>query len=98
MAAPLTSADRDYCVIAKNQAPMIGPLGPPRPPEGGAAAPGAGAGGGPYSGWKRYATCLTGSTLMVFAPRIVGTVDTTVDLSGESWCTTATLPGLPQGM
>jgi hypothetical protein len=28
--------------------------------------------------------CLTGSTAIVFAPRIVGTVATTVYLSGES--------------
>src|SRR6059058_5767927 len=76
-------------VIAKNQAATIGRGGPPRPPRpaGGGGVPGGGAGAGPYSGWKRYALCFTGSTAIVFALRaifIVGTVATTVYLSGES--------------
>src|SRR6266702_5763495 len=46
----------------------------PRLPGAGAGDPG---GGGPYSGWNRYATCFTGSTVMVLAPRIVATVAST---------------------
>ena len=38
------------------------------------------------------------TTEMVLAPRIVGTVATTVYLSGESWRTTVTLPSRPAGM
>ena len=56
---------------------MTGPRGP-RAPAGGGGEPGAVAGGGPHSGWKRYATCLTVSTAMVLAPRIVATVAITV--------------------
>ena len=63
--------------MAKNHVPIIGPRGGRRPGCGG-GAPGAGAGAGPYSGENRYATWLTGSTAIVFAPRIVGTVATTV--------------------
>src|SRR5256885_8189459 len=75
---------------------MTGPRGG-RAPGGARGAPGAGAGAGPYSGWNRYATCFTGSTLMVFAPRIVATVATTVYLSGASSCTTVTLLSRPAG-
>src|SRR5207237_10113324 len=90
-----------YCLMTINHAAMIGPCGPrPRPPAGaaGGAAPGAGEGAGPRSGWKRYALCVFGSTVIVFAPMNVGTVATTVYLSGESWWTTVTLPSPPLGM
>src|SRR2546428_13059048 len=80
--------------MAKNHAATTGPRGP-RLPGAGGGEPG---GTGPYSGWNRYATCFTGSTLMVFAPRIVATVATTVYLSGASSCTTVTLLSRPAGM
>src|SRR5947199_9943695 len=79
-----------------NHAPMIGPRGP-RPPRPGVGA-GAPAGGGPYSGVNTYATCRVSSTATVFAPTIVGTVATTVYLSGESSCTTVMFPSRPAGM
>src|SRR5882672_7877322 len=80
---------------------MTGPWGPrprPPPPAGGAGASAAGGGAGPRSGWKRYALWVAGSTVMVFAPGNVATVATTVYWSGESWCTTVTLPSPPFGM
>src|SRR5205823_13588343 len=80
---------------------VIGPWGPrprPRRPGAGVGASGAGGGAGPRSGWKRYALWVTGSTAMVFAPANVGTVATTVYVSGESWWTTVTLPSPPFGM
>src|SRR5512140_1116345 len=83
--------------MTTNQAATIGPCGPrPRPVGGG--APAAGAGAGPRSGWNRYTLCVVGSTQIVFAPATVGTVATTVYLSGESWWTTVTLPSPPFGM
>src|ERR1039458_7791324 len=90
-----------YRFITINHAATIGPCGPrPRPP--GAAAgggvPGSGAGAGPRSGWKRYTLCVLVSTQIVFAPANVATVSTTVYLSGESWCTTVTLPSPPFGI
>src|SRR5438445_6012551 len=85
--------------VADREEPRPDDGTPRRPGPGGAGgAPGAGAGAGPYSGWNRYATCFTGSTLMVFAPRIVATVATTVYLSGASSCTTVTLLSRPAGM
>src|SRR5258708_3955708 len=93
--------ERCHCLTTINHAATIGPCGPgPRPPgaaDGGGARAG-GAGAGPRSGWKRYALCVTGSTAIVFAPANVATVATTVYLSGESWCTTVTLPSPPFGM
>src|SRR5262245_32650099 len=84
--------------MTMNHAATTGPCGPrPRPPAGG-AAPGAGGGAGPRSGWKRYTLCVLGSTAIVFAPANVSTVATTVYLSGESWCATVTLPSPPFGM
>src|SRR5580700_1525532 len=78
---------------------MIGPCGPrPRPPVAGGVAPAGGAGAGPRSGWKRYTLCVAGSTAIVLAPANVATVATVVYLSGESWCTTVTLPSPPLGM
>src|SRR3974390_150293 len=74
---------------------MIGPCGP-RPFALGASAGGAGA--GPRSGWNKYTLWDFGSTAMVFAPGNVVTVATSVYLSGESWCTTVTLPSPPFGM
>src|ERR1035438_6653186 len=96
-----TNAFDRYCFITINHAATIGPGGPrPRPP--GAAAgggvPGTGAGAGPRSGWKRYTLCVLVSTQIVFAPANVATVSTTMYLSGESWCTTVTLPSPPFGM
>src|ERR1700676_3673995 len=84
-----------------NHAATIGPCGPrPRPPwpAAGGGAPAGGAGAGPRSGWKRDAVCVTGSTAIVFAPATMGTVATTVYLSGESWWTTVTVPSPPFGM
>src|SRR6478735_445866 len=78
--APSFTFSVGQCVMAKNQAPTIGPRGA-RWPAAGAGVP---AGSGPYSGWNRYATCLMGSTAMVLAPFIVGTFATTVYLSGPS--------------
>src|SRR5258708_5457945 len=91
-----------YCLMTINHEARMGPCGPrPGPPPaagGGGAAPGAGGGTGPRSGWKRYTLCVAGSTVIVFAPAKVGTVATVVYLSGESWCTTVTLPSPPFGM
>src|SRR5258706_6396409 len=87
--------------MTMNQDATIGPCGPrPRPPgaAAGGGAPAGGAGAGPRSGWKRYALCVFGSTVIVFAPANVGTVAITVYLSGESWWTTVTLPSPPFGM
>jgi hypothetical protein len=42
------------CAIDMNHVPIIGPRGRRRGFESG-TVPGAGAGAGPYSGWKRYA-------------------------------------------
>src|SRR5437773_2206662 len=87
--------------MTMNHAATIGPSGPrPRPPgpAPGVGAPAGGAGAGPRSGWKRYALCVTGSTVIVFAPANVSTVATTVYLSAESWWTTVTLPSPPFGM
>src|SRR5712672_535894 len=85
--------------MAINHAATMGPCGPRPPlPAAGGGAPGAGAGAGPRSGWNRYALCVFGSTAIVFAPANVATVATTVYLSGESWCTTVTLPSPPFGM
>src|SRR5215831_10206216 len=87
-----------YCEILINQDATIGPCGPrPRWPAAGAGAFGSGAGAGPRSGWNRYALCVFGSTQIVFAPRNVSTVATTVYLSAESWCATVTLPSPPFG-
>src|SRR2546427_799046 len=80
--------------MAKNHAATTGPRGP-RLPSAGGGEPG---GTGPYSGWNRYATCFTGATAMVLAPRIVATVATTVYLSGASSRTTLTLLSRPAGM
>src|SRR2546425_11149962 len=77
-----------------NHPATMGPCGARAPAGGGDA----GAGAGPRSGWKRYALCVAGSTVIVFAPANVGTVATTVYLSGESWWTTVTLPSPPFGM
>src|SRR5439155_16755110 len=88
-----------YCLMTINHEATIGPCGPrPRPPAAGGVAPAAGAGAGPRSGWNRYALCDVGSTAIVFAPANVGTVATTVYVSGESWWTTVTLPSPPFGM
>src|SRR3989442_13428638 len=97
MSVPLQRGVCGQWLIAKNHAAMTGPRGG-RAPGCGGGAPGAGAGAGPYSGWNRYATCFTGSTLIVLAPRIVATVVTTVYLSGASSCTTVTLLSRPAGM
>src|ERR1700733_12386834 len=89
-----------YGLITINHAATIGPCGPrPRPaPAAGGGASAGGAGAGPRSGWNRYTLCVTGSTVIVFAPAKVATVATVVYLSGESWCTTVTLPSPPLGM
>jgi hypothetical protein len=42
------------CAIEMNHVPIIGPRGRRRG-FGSGVVPGAGAGAGPYSGWKRYA-------------------------------------------
>src|SRR6476620_5803155 len=85
--------------MTMNQPATTGPSGPrPRAPAAGGGAPAAGGGAGPRSGWKRYTLCVVGSTVIVFAPANVGTVATTVYLSGESWWTTVTLPSPPFGM
>src|ERR1700730_5921691 len=72
--------------MTMNHAATIGPCGPrPRPPPAaGGGAPAAGAGAGPRSGWKRYTLCVIGSTAIVSAPANVGTVATTLYVSGES--------------
>src|SRR5690242_8671491 len=78
-------APKGYCLIAINHAAMTGPCGPrPRPPGAGGGASAGGAGAGPRSGWNRYTLCVLVSTQIVFAPANVGTVSTTVYLSGES--------------
>src|SRR6266581_167671 len=76
-----------YCLMTINHPAVIGPRGPrPRPPFSAAGgAPAGGAGAGPRSGWKRYALCVFGSTVIVFAPGNVSTVATTVYWSAESW-------------
>src|SRR5262249_47777557 len=85
------------CLIANSHAASCGPRGArPRPVGGG--EPGAGAGAGPNSGVNTYAVCVFGSTVIVRAPFIVVTVATVVYLSGESSCTTVTLPSPPLGM
>ena len=72
-----------YDLMTTNHPATIGPSGPrPRAPAAGGAAPAAGGGAGPRSGWKRYTLCVFGSTAIVFAPANVGTVATTVYLSG----------------
>src|SRR6266852_5188188 len=74
------AAPSRYCLMTINHSATIGPCGPrPRPPGAadGGGAPAAGAGAGPRSGWKRYALCVFGSTVIVFAPANVGTVATT---------------------
>ena len=63
--------------MTMNHAATIGPCGPRARVPGGAGGASAGGGGtGPRSGWKRYALCVTGSTVIVFAPRNVSTVAT----------------------
>src|SRR5258706_9689989 len=81
-------------LIAKNHAPMTGPRAGRCPGCGG----GASAGGGPYSGWNRYATCFTRSTLMVLGPGIVLTGGATRYLSGEIPCTPRTLVSRSAGI
>src|SRR5690349_1032997 len=82
------------CLMAISHDAMIGPRGPRRPGCGG----GAFAGGGPNSGVKTYATWVLALIVIVRAPCIVGTVARTAYLSGESSCTTVTLPPRPSGM
>jgi len=62
------------CVIVKNAVPTTGPRR--GLPFGGAGSPGAGAGAGPYSGVKPYATWRFSSTAIVRTPGIVFTVAT----------------------
>jgi hypothetical protein len=59
-----------------NLVATIGPCGPrPRPPAGGVPVP-------DLAQAKRYAFCVTGPTVIIFAPANVATVSTTL-LSGE---------------
>ena len=62
-------------MIVKNAVPITGPRRGERP-GGGAGSPAAGAGAGPYSGVKPYATWRFSSTAIVFTPGIVFTVAT----------------------